>query len=74
MNSPLFTIEMLEFKGDRPMPRGRLAEPLSILEDAKFRGKREASSCVVEQRRRPGFRLDVTGHEVFCWRRWGNCV
>jgi hypothetical protein len=71
-SKPPFTVEMLEFEDTLailPFPRGRLAEPSSTLGDAKLRGKHEASNCVVERGRRPGFRvLDATGRQVFCWR------
>jgi hypothetical protein len=72
-SKPPFTVEMLEFEdtlGILPFPKGRLAEPSSTLGDAKLRGKHEASRCVVERGRRPRFRVfDVTGRQVFCWRR-----
>jgi hypothetical protein len=70
---PPFTVEMLEFEdtlGILPFPKGRLAKPSSSLADAKLRGKHEASNSIVERGRRAGFRVfDVTGRQVFCWRR-----
>ena len=65
---PPFIIEMLEFEGNRPFPKGRLAAPADTLEDAKIRGKREISSSGLTPRPL-GFRiLDVTEQEAFRWK------
>lgn len=62
---PPFTVQMLEFEGNFPIPRGRLTEPSATLEDAEVRGKREASNLPL--RHGLGFRvLDATGKQVFC--------
>jgi hypothetical protein len=64
---PPFTVEMLEFDGSRPVPKGRLAVPSDTLEDAKHRGKLEICASVHELRSL-GFRVfDVRGNEVLRW-------